>query len=167
MGPFLIDIDNEDENNSYEVNLEDALMATRKVIDFLIGKWQLSDGDIRIFFSGRKGFNIEIHPKSLNINGPIEEQITKSAMRLLELTNYLSVNNNSMISRKGTFIDQIYGGRHNDYELKHPFIRLHNSWNKWICQPGIYKARKRSQLTQDEIAAFTIEEICAVAERSE
>jgi len=153
LGPFLLDIDNEQEN------LDDALVVARNVVDFLTINWNLKDCDIHIFFSGRKGFNIEIRPQGINILGSTAEQLKSSALQLKEIKNHFGA------SSRGTLIDPVYGDRFDNYRLKHPYIRLHGSWNKWIGENGICKARRRIELTLQELASLTADEICTKAEK--
>ena len=61
IGPVLVDIDNGDED------LEDALTVTRKTLLLLQDKLRIETDSLRIFFTGRKGFNIEIRPVALGI----------------------------------------------------------------------------------------------------
>jgi hypothetical protein len=68
LGPFLIDIDNckwDKAWDGYKEDLGAAQDVTCKAITFLSQDWQISSRDMRIFFSGRKGFHIEICPEAL------------------------------------------------------------------------------------------------------
>ena len=162
LGPFLVDIDNSNWKDGYEEDLNDALVVARKVIAFLKIHWNLNDRDIRIFFSGRKGFNIEIRPLALSIAGSAADQIKLSSGKLQEIINHFGTGSNTV--SKNTTIDQIYGNRFTNYELKHPYIRLHDSWNKWGKEKGAWKARRKIELTPQELANLTVDEICARAE---
>ena len=160
LGPFLIDIDNECENLE---GLKDALDVAIKTTDYLIGHRKLGSGDIRIFFSGRKGFNLEVVPSALGIRGSIQDQIAQSANELGHIIDYLPGGNawgeTNQVSSTGTVIDRIYGDRFK-YELKHPCIRLHGSWNKWIASSGI-RCQRKIQLSIGNLRRLTIEDILA------
>jgi len=73
IGPFLVDIDNGDED------LEDALVVTRKTFHLLRDELRVDINSLRIFFTGHKGFNLEIRPQALDIQGSTNDQIRKSA----------------------------------------------------------------------------------------
>lgn len=164
LGPFLVDIDNSNWKDGYEENLRDALLVARRVVDFLSRHCKLRDRDLRVFFSGRKGFNIEVRPQALGIDGPVAQQKRLSAEKLQEIVNHFGTGSNT-VSCKDTTIDQIYGNRFSNYKLKHPYIRLHGSWNKWVGENNIWKARSKIELTPEELATLTVDEICARAER--
>jgi hypothetical protein len=67
-GPYIIDIDNESED------LSDALTVTREILKHLRGSYSVVKDDIHILFTGHKGFNLEIRPRALKIQGTMEEQ---------------------------------------------------------------------------------------------
>lgn len=87
LGPFLVDIDNANWNDGYEENVRDAFLVTRRVMDFLSRHCKLRNQDRRVFFSGRKGFNIEVRPQAIGIDGPVVQQIRLSAEKLQEIIN--------------------------------------------------------------------------------
>lgn len=146
LGSFLIDIDNGAED------LDDAQGVSKQVVEYLITRLKLSLDDLRIFFSGHKGFNIEIRPKSLGINGLVPDQIRLSSKKLDDIIAAIRHNNNiqdsteNVVSAQGTVIDRIYGNRFG-YQLKHPYIRLHNSINKWIRGDGKTVTRGKIEVT--------------------
>ena len=156
IGPFLVDIDNGDED------LEDALIVTRKTYHFLHDKLGVDINSLRIFFTGHKGFNVEIRPQSLDIQGSLNDQVRKSAKILLQITKALrereSWQTRNQVSDAGTVVDQIYGDRF-DYRLKHPYIRLHSSLNTWISSDGKTKTRKKIELTFDDLNKLSATEI--------
>ena len=160
QGPFLVDIDSQDWTNGYSENLEDARRVAVLAVELLTSRWPLAEGrDFRVFFSGRKGFNIEVRPDLLGIGGSLDQQIRASADRL-EVLGELATRNSA-----STVIDRIYGNRF-EYGLKHPYIRLYNSWNKWSsdCQA---KKRLRLQLSAADLKAQPIESLCSRAENGE
>ena len=168
VGPFLVDIDNQDWTNGYSERLDDALRIARQAVDFCIGEWHLTEStDFRVFFSGRKGFNIEVRPECLDIDGPVSQQLRLSSQRLEEIIAHLRNQNamtarpSNVVSQQGTQVDRIYGS-HPGYGLRHPYIRLHGSWNKWISG-GTFQ-RTRLELGVDALKSESIESICSHAE---
>lgn len=162
IGPFLIDIDNDDEK------LEDALDVTRKSYHLLRYRFKVDKEDLKIFFTGHKGFNIEICPQILDIKGTIYDQVRKSAQVLHQITERLrngkSWQIRNQVSHLGTVIDQIYGNRFG-YRLKHPYIRLHNSLNAWISSDDKTKTRMKIELTAEELKKLSVTEIVNRSEK--
>ena len=164
LGPFLIDIDNSSKN------LNDAQAATKQVVNYLIKQIRLSPEDIRIFFSGRKGFNVEVHPQALEINGSILDQIRLSSKKLDDVIAVLRNNNNiqdsskNIVGGQGTVIDRIYGDRFG-YRLKHPYIRLHNSINKWIQYDSKEVSRCKIEVTIEQLWSLSASEIAIESEK--
>lgn len=164
LGPFLVDIDNSDEN------LDDAQAVTKQVVTYLIKQQGLSSDDLRIFFSGRKGFNVEVRPEVLGINGSVSDQIKLSSKKLDDIIAVLRSNNNiqdatkNMVSSQKTVIDRIYGDRFG-YKLKHPYIRLHHSINKWIRNDGNKTARVKLELTIEQLWGISAAKISSKAEK--
>jgi len=161
IGPFLVDIDNSDED------LGDALIVTRKTFCLLRDEFSVDINNLRIFFTGHKGFNLEIRPQDLGIRGSTNDQIRKSADVLHQITEVLrrgkSWQVTNCVSDTGTVIDQIYGDRF-CYTLKHPHIRLHGSQNMWISSDGKTKTRMKIELTFDELNKLPVTEIAGRAE---
>ncbi len=164
LGPFLVDIDNSSEN------LDDAQGATKQVVTYLTTELELSLDDLRIFFSGRKGFNIEIRPEALGISGPVPDQIKLSSRKLDNIIGILRNNNNiqdatkNIVSSQKTVIDRIYGDRFG-YKLKHPCVRLHGSINKWIRGDGKAVARRKIEITYKQLWEKSAAEISSESEK--
>lgn len=162
IGPFLVDIDNGDEN------LDDALVVTRKTFYLLRDEFRVDIDSLKIFFTGHKGFNLEIHPKALGIQGSVKDQIRKSANVLHQITESLrrgeSWQTTNWVSNVGTVVDQIYGDRL-CYTLKHPYTRLHGSLNKWISSDGKTNTRMKIELTAEELNKLPASEIASRAEK--
>lgn len=171
LGPFLIDIDNSIGDNCYRENLNDAQAVTRQVVTYLVKRLRLSLQDFRIFFSGRKGFNVEIRPEAIGINGSVPDQIRLSSSKLNNLIDYLRSKNKVQNSRKnavsnqGTVIDRIYGDRFNGYTLKHPCVRLHGSINRWIGGDGKAVARRKIEITPDQLWEMSAKAISDESEK--
>lgn len=144
LGPFLVDIDSSDWESPTAEDLDDTLRTASRAVAFVMQEWSLNpEQDIRIFFSGRKGFNIEAIPSRLGIRGNVDQQIEASTDRLATIRQQLG------ISSEGPTIDPVYGNRHG-YRLKHPYIRLHDSFNCWRSSVA-QKCRRRVRLAIEEI----------------
>lgn len=164
LGPFLIDIDNsvwDNAYNGYREDLGEAQNTARKVVKFLTEDLGLSSRDIRIFFSGRKGFNIEVHPQALGINGPVPKQIELPYKKQDEIIKAVGASNTA--GEAGTVIDQVYGNRFG-YRLKHPCVRLHGSINKWIRGDGKAVARRKIEITYEQLWGKSASEISSESE---
>ena len=78
VGPFLLDIDSseyDEQTLAYTEDLAQAQDAARRVALLLIDHWGVVSGDIKVFFSGRKGFNFEVRPTALGIAGDLKSQL--------------------------------------------------------------------------------------------
>lgn len=151
IGPFVVDIDNDrDLNASYVI--------VKQVLNYLINKG-LNANDFRIFFTGHKGFNVEIKPLVLNIHGSVTDQsylydkyrcIIVDYLRNLNGV-YCSIRN--CVDNQETVIDKI-----------HDYIRLHDSINRWISDNGVTISRKKIELTYQGLFSKSINEIITLAE---
>lgn len=158
-----MDIDNGNED------LADSLVVVRRTYHFLQDRFGVDANNLRIFFTGRKGFNIELLPQTFGIQGSIAVQLRKSADSLYQITEALRLGKSwqtiNQVSDAGTVIDQIYGSRYSGYRLKHPYIRLHNSLNRWVPSNGKAKTRMKIELTVDELDVLSAREIIARSEK--
>ena len=154
-GPFIVDI-----NNEYE-DLQDALQVTRRAVE-IVCSYNVKENDIRVFFTGRKGFNIEILPSPLKIVGTTKQQDQAEDKRkeiIQELRKGKNLSSSSengrihlgsnSVSSNGTLIDTI-----------HDYNRLHNSFNSWI-QDRITKTRRKTELNIAELKSLPLEQIIA------
>lgn len=160
LGPFLVDIDNENED------LDDALEVTRRALAYMVEAWKLTaEQDVCIFFSGRKGFNIEAVPASLGIAGNIDQQIRASAecrdiiIRGLKERDSVELADGNTVSAPGTVIDRVYSL---GFGLTHPYIRLHDTFNCWRSSVRPH-CRRRVRLTIDELSHLSIVRILQLA----
>ena len=162
IGPFLVDIDNESDD------LDDALEVARSVLFLLEGQFNINANNLKIFFTGHKGFNLEVHPQTLGMQGSINDQITNCGHFLEHIIQGLRRGKSwripNQVSDAGTLIDTIYGNRLG-YKLKHPYIRLHNSLNKWAMPNGTAKTRMKIELAVDELNRITTTEIISISEK--
>lgn len=163
LGPFLVDIDNENDLNASHT-------IVKQLLNYFINDIGLIIDNIRILFTGHKGFNIEIRPKVLNIYGSISDQVGLSHKILDkirdDLRKYNKVQNMTLdvVDNKGTIIDLTYGGKYS-VELKHPYIRLHDSINSWLGNNGETKSRRKIELSYQDLFEISIEEILLKSEK--
>lgn len=122
-GPILLDIDNERED------LVSAYLCTREALNCLKQSLDIKlTSDCRVFFSGRKGFHIELRPSAVRpeLLGPA----TRSGRPKLhvKLTQYVSgalghpTTNVGSLDQKGTILDPEHGCK-----------RINGSINAWSC----------------------------------
>ena len=149
-GPLILDIDNESED------LSDALVVTKETLEYLRSSYNIRDNDIHIFFTGHKGFNLEIRPEAVDIVGTQKEQESKAGDLRKEVIKKLQQGKNlgcNYVSERGTLIDPI-----------HKHVRLHCSLNKWISKTGDEIARMKIELSISDLDSLTIEKIIAKSE---
>ncbi len=159
LGPLLVDIDSQDWESQPLEDLNDTLRIARRAIALVVQRWGVKpEDDVRVFFSGRKGFNIEVIPSRLGIAGDIDQQIGRSVGCLDTIRQELG------ISAAGPTIDPVYGNRHG-FRLKHPYIRLHDSFNCWRSN-AMPQCHRRVRLTIDELGDLSIKRILQLADAS-
>jgi hypothetical protein len=142
LGPFLIDIDRQDKTDKgFVQDLNKALKDTLHVIKTCLSS--IKENDYRIFFTGHKGFNIEINPHALGIISS-ENQIRQFRDIRKDINNNLGEN----------YIDNI-----------HDMIRLHSSINRWVANNGKVMNRMKLELSIHELNTMTIEKICEKSEK--
>ena len=148
-GPFVVDIDN-------SKNLDDTLIVTRKAVKCIFNSYNLKESDLRLFFTGHKGFNIEVLPSALGLAGTQSERDNKADCIRGKIISELRRNAGlasqpgqcrNLVSEQGTLIDPI-----------HKHVRLHGSINKWI-ENGGQKARRKIVLTLKELRSLQIKQI--------
>ena len=137
---------------------DDALIMTRNAVKCIVNSYDLKERDIRLFFTGHKGFNIEVLPSALGLAGTQNEQDNKADRIWKKIISELRRNAGlaskpgqcrNLVSEQGTLIDPI-----------HKHVRLHDSINEWI-ECGTAKARKKIGLTLSELGCLTLENIIA------
>jgi hypothetical protein len=144
LGPFLLDIDRQNgSDKGYVMNLNEALEDTRRLVkDYLYKLCKLKDNDLRIFFSGHKGFNIEVRPEALGI-----ASLNNRWKQLRDIRKDI----NGIF--RANFIDTI---------KEH--IRLHNSINSWTAIDGNKMNRMKFEVSLYELNNLSADEICAKSE---
>lgn len=145
-GPLIIDIDREDGGftEGYEQNLTLALKDTRQLVNEYL--YQFKGRDFRIFFTGHKGFHIEILPSAFCLMGC--ERTKKQYEHIID-----SINDIFNHKREKRFIDKI-----------HDEVRLHNSINRWVDKNGKIISRMKFELSIQELNNLGIDEICRKSE---
>jgi hypothetical protein len=162
IAPFVVDIDNDRED------LADALDVARNALSLLQGWFNITEENLKIFFTGHKGFNLEMHPEALGRYRSINDQIaTYGGLReeiIQGLRRRKSDWASNQVSYAETVIDTTYIKDGSGYKLKHHYIRLHRSLNKWGVTDGTIKARMKIELSVDELNRLTATEIIAMSE---
>lgn len=139
-GPFLVDIDNSGED------IDDALSVTRRVIDYFEGQG-LTELEMRVFFSGRKGFHVEIVPSALGIQSWAGNHGIKCACDACRVRRTMK----RCIGETGeTNIDPI-----------HEYVRLGGSLNGWIHDDGHLMVRKKKLLPVGDLSSLDTDEMVA------
>jgi hypothetical protein len=122
-------------------NLDEALQATRKLVrEYLC---HLGAGTSRVFFTGHKGFNIEVRPQAIGITSTSNRQ-QEFDCRLKDIKKEFGDN----------FVDR-----------RHRYLRLRDSINRWISNDGKISNRMKFELTPDELNSMSIHEICRKSEK--
>ena len=103
----------------------------------------INDKDYRIFFTGHKGFHIEIHPKVI---APIP-----NIDRICQFNN------------KRKEINKRFGDCFCD--VLHDHVRLHNSINSWINHSGVQVCAMNYEISNDELFNCYIDEISDKAKK--
>ena len=159
-GPFLVDIDSlatDDTAGPIRADLGQALTVAREIGSLLLDQWHLPQPDLRLFFSGRKGFNFEVRPNALGITGNGRAQMQASERLQRRLKDELKA--------KGipNCVDRVYGhGGILWLRPRHPFTRLHESINAWHSGGRIHR-RRRAEVSLEDLFKLDIN---AIAEKS-
>jgi len=136
VGPLLLDIDRTvEKDGGYLPDFERALRDTRLLLREYCSK--LERTNYRVFFTGHKGFHIEIHPKAI--------EISPHRDRRQHFENI----------RKD--INKQYGNAFVD--VFHDHIRLHNSVNSWIDYSGERVDSMNFEVSTDELFNLSAEHI--------
>lgn len=143
IGPFLLDIDRliEQDDRGLLPDFERALNDTRLLVKEYCSC--LRDDDYRIFFTGHKGFHIEIRPGAIDVQ-PYMDRRQYFRNRRKEVNNR-------------------FGKDFTDPSQEH--IRLHNSINVWIDRYGQRVYRMNFEVSLDELFSLSAEEISSKASK--
>lgn len=138
VGPLLLDIDRINETNGgYIPDIDKALEDVRSLVKTCCSN--LGDKDYRIFFTGHKGFHIEINPKSLNIPQNVNTRRNFEGVRK-HINNKLG----------NSFVDVL-----------HCHVRFHNSINSWIAYSGRETHSMSFEITTTDLYSLTARDLCA------
>jgi hypothetical protein len=178
-GPLILDIDNDDND------LGDALVVTREVVD-VVRSYHIKESAMRVFFTGHKGFNIELCSKALRISGTVGNQtecVRKEIIKKLQEGKNLgggftaSFENGAMIFRERAYRRRLSTGELSQktanlvsrkgtvIDRTHDYVRLHGSINEWV-ESGKIKARMKTKLTVEELRSLTIGQTISRSEES-
>jgi len=136
IGPFLLDIDRTIERDGgYLPDFDRALKDTRLLVKEYCSS--LEDKDYRIFFTGHKGFRIEIQSRALGISTCIDRW-----------QHYETIRKDINKRFGNAFVDKF-----------HSHIRLHNSVNSWIDFSGRIVHSMNFEVSVDELFSVGAEEI--------
>lgn len=141
IGPFLLDIDRTLEKDGGHVpDLGKALIDTRLLVEKYCSN--LGDDDYRIFFTGHKGFHIEIQPKAISTASNVDR------WQHFE-------NSRKDINRQfgDAFIDRF-----------HHHVRLHDSINSWVDYSGRSVNSMNFEVSTDELFSLRAKDMSAKAE---
>ncbi len=142
VGPLVLDIDRSIEQESgYPPDLDKALKDTQLLIQEYCSNFK--EDEYRIFFTGHKGFNIEIHPRVFG-------ELSKVHRRRVFGQELREINNHYGRS----FVDP-----------QHEHVRLHRSINNWIDYSGVWNYAMKIQMTKRQLATGNVEDILNKAKK--
>ncbi len=146
-GPLVLDIDGPPEL-AYPERIEDALKATVRVWDWVVKETR--EGSARLYFSGSKGFNIEIDPSYVHPTkwGSFRRQILRS-LRVKAIDGIDSSGNT--IGYRGSVLDPL---------TRQTLKRVSNSINCWL-EGGVLHRATRLQLDHSTFREAEVSEIIA------
>ena len=139
VGPFLLDIDRTFVGG-YKPDLRMAIKDTRLLVNKYC--YNLKDEDYQVFFTGHKGFHIEINPRAVNVSPNVDRW-------------------NDFENRRRD-INKRFGN--SSVDVSHHHIRLHNSINSWIDYSGQQIYSMKSRISIDDLFSLNVEDISAKAE---
>ncbi len=143
-GPFLVDIDNEQED------ISDALNVARAAVRHFVGAGVAEDS-MRVFFSGRKGLHLEVRPDALGVSDDgkgADVKRTELIDSIREGRADESFGFSNQASKTGTIIDMF-----------HEYIRLAGSINCWLDERGASVGRRKLRLTVRELEDLDADEV--------
>lgn len=146
VGPFYVDID-ADRDEFGVRHYEGALHVARLVID-LLRQRGAAEPDMRVWFTGHKGFNVEARPEALGL--PTHPASALAAWACLHeevldaLRKQTGTAGHPVVNQVGDYVylDTIVK-RSPPHELKHSYLRLPGSINVWIEDGGTKRGRMK------------------------
>lgn len=142
IGPLLLDIDRTiEQDGGYLLDLDSALKDTRLLVkEYCLN---LKGEDYRIFFTGHKGFHIEIHPRAISMPPKLDRwQHFEHQRKKI----------NSLFG--DAFVDKL-----------HSHVRLHSSINSWIGYSGHQVYFMNFEMSVDELFTHGIKDISIKAQK--
>ncbi|MFC1950196.1 hypothetical protein ACFLWD_00845 [Chloroflexota bacterium] len=136
IGPLLLDIDRTiEQGGGYLPDFDRALKDTCLLIKEYCSN--LNSKNCRIFFTGHKGFHIEVQPKATGIS------------KCVDRWQYFGNIRKDINKRFGNaFVDKF-----------RPHVRLHNSVNRWIDYSGKMVNSMNFEVSIDELFNLSAEDI--------
>lgn len=165
FGPVLLDIDHEEgiqvgDQLVYTPDLNVARVVACEAVQRLYANG-LNQRDLRIFFSGRKGFHVEIRPASLGATGTLEQQLNRAREWEEGFRSSFELPRNCSIDR---IFEKSYLSTRCGVRPYHSFIRLHGSLNCWLDVHGERRCRQKCQVDWQTLRTSSIKELCRLAE---
>jgi hypothetical protein len=135
-GPLLLDIDRTiEQDGGYLPDFDWALKDTRLLIKEYC--FNLKGKDYRIFFTGHKGFHIEVKPKATGMSPCLDQR-----------QHFENIRKDINERLGNAFIDTF-----------HPHVRFHNSVNSWIARSGERVDSMNFEVKIDELFSLSAEDI--------
>ena len=156
-GPILLDFDNGEED------LVSACRCSREALKFLQDEHQINVmEDCRVFFSGRKGFHIELRPTAVEpeslerVGRHRRRRFKKALIRRLRGAFRVNCDIANLLDLRGTVLDK-------DRDAK----RINGSVNAWVDK-GLVRKRRMLQVVAQELLEERPERLVAqLARRSD
>ncbi|MHB8375677.1 MAG: hypothetical protein ACYDEB_01785 [Dehalococcoidia bacterium] len=151
IGPFVVDIDG-GETSQGAPDIADAAKVTKATVQTLRDKG-VGEPDMRVLFTGHKGFCIEVRPESLELTcsltggGAWREKLQELIDEVRNVTGFRGTIRNH-VTAAGTMIDHIFDG---NGRLKHPYLRLSESLNVWLSREGRTDKRVKRRVRRDDL----------------
>ncbi|MBM2832630.1 MAG: hypothetical protein HW414_1682 [Dehalococcoidia bacterium] len=140
IGPFLLDVDRTTEQDGgYLPDFDRALRDTRSLVTEYCSS--LRGDSYRIFFSGHKGFHVEIHPRAINT--------PHNTGRL------------PYFESKRKEVNEKFGA--NFVDRFHEHLRLHHSANCWIDYGGHTACLMNYEVSVNELFRLSADEMLSRA----
>lgn len=146
--PLVLDIDNE----STPTNLECAYKITDECLRVLEARneWAGSRSRLRVVFSGRKGFHIEVRPPAPLDGWLMRNELIDAVCAQLgvgRVGNYLGAESQTVIDT-----------------LSHQYVRLVGTLNSWYDDQGRIRCRRVLQMSVDEFRSLGLNGILTKAD---
>jgi len=145
-GPILLDFDGDEWDQDDVRRLRQPRNAAVKVLRWAIAEFHLAESDVRCYFSGRKGFHLELRPERITAALADASEATDPVRTLLRRV------------RRASILDPEEQG----FDPPKTWKRLANSINAWQ-QAGHARAMRRIALTLDQLSRADLGDILSAA----